>query len=98
MTALRTGLAALILLVWQGTGRAQSFEAADVMPVGRLEALQPLNAADLGQQRAGRLPIVLPMPRAAGGPLRLWDEISRPIAPSVAASQGTITSTSRGSR
>lgn len=99
MSALRGVVAALLLLlVVQGAARAQSFDAAQVTPIGTLEALQPLNPADLGRQRAGRQPITLPMPRATGGPVRFWDEIVRPIAPPSAASQGTISSTSRGAR
>jgi hypothetical protein len=99
MTALRGVVAALLLLlVAQGAARAESFDAADVTPVSGLEALQPLNAADLGRQRGGRQPMALPMPRTTGGPVRFWDEIVRPIAPPSAASQGTISSTSRGAR
>jgi hypothetical protein len=99
MTALRGVFAALLLLlVAQGAARAESFDAAAVTPIGTLEALQPLNPADLGRQRAGSQPIALPMPRATGGPVRFWDEIVRPIGPPAAASQGTVSSTSRGAR
>jgi hypothetical protein len=100
VTALRAAAVALLLLLGLGGAGAgaQDFDAAAVARVGGLEALQPLDPVDLGNQRAGRLPQSLVMPRTAGGPVRFWDEVARPIRPPTSASQGTITSTSRGMR
>lgn len=94
------GVALLLLLlgcVLPGP-RAQEFDAGAVARVGGFETLQPLDPVDLGNQRGGRLPTSMPPPRPGSGPVRFWDEVARPLRPPVGASQGTITSTSRGAR
>jgi hypothetical protein len=97
--ALGTAGAALLLLAGLATeARGQEFDAAAVARIGGFEALQPLDPIDLGNQRGGRMPHSLPTPRTTTGPVRFWDEVARPIRPPIGASQGTITSTSRGAR
>lgn len=78
---------------------ARAFDDAAVAPVTVLDALEPLAAADLQDQRGGQMPMLLPARQGASGPVRLWDEIARPPRPVTnAAAQGTVTSVSRAAR
>jgi hypothetical protein len=78
--------------------RAVEPELAPITRVSGLEALNPLDARDLGGQRAGRLPALLPRAPSPAPTIRLWDEIGRPARPQAPASQGVVTSTHRGYR
>jgi len=101
VTLPRAAGGALLLLLLAGAlaaPRAQEFDAAAVARIGGFETLQPLDPVDLGNQRGGRLPTILPTQRSVSGPVRFWDEVARPVRPPVGASQGIVTSTSRGAR
>lgn len=100
MRLARTAAGAVLLLGLTAVGpQAQTpdIDTAAIARVGGLDALKPLDTSDLGRQLGGRLTQTLPVPRQSGGPVRLWDELTRPRPPAVTP-QGTITSTSRGVR
>lgn len=77
---------------------ASDTDLAPIMRVSGLEALNPLDAQDLGGLRAGRLPALLPRAPSPAPTIRLWDEIGRPARQQPPAAQGVVTSTHRGYR
>ncbi len=91
-------LALLGLVLAVPVARAADAELESITRVSGLEALNPLDAQDLGGLRAGRLPVLLPRAQSPAPTIRLWDEVGRPTRQQPSASQGVVTSTHRGYR